>query len=247
MMATFVLVPGWWLGGWAWDAVTRELTKAGHDVHPVSLPGLAERAGEATPRTDLDSYVADLRRLIEGRGLREVILVGHSGGNMPVTGVADQVPDLVRRVVYVDTGPMPDGMAALDFYPPDAQRDMRAQVAEQGDGWLLPVREWDAAADPVYLAGLAEEHLKLLSTASKPQPFGPITQPLARPESRAVRGTVIATTFTPEQARQLAASGNPVFAEMSGLDLVHLPTGHWPMFSRPADLAALLDHQAAAA
>ncbi|HZR54734.1 MAG TPA: alpha/beta fold hydrolase [Streptosporangiaceae bacterium] len=247
MMATFVLVPGWWLGGWAWDAVTRELTKAGHDVHPVTLPGLAERAGEATPHTDLDSYIADLRRLIEGRGLREVILVGHSGGNMPVAGVAAQVPDLVRRVVYVDTGPMPDGMSALDFYPPDAQQGMRAQVTEQGDGWLLPMRDWDAAADPVYLAGLTTEHLTLLGTAGTPQPFGPITQPLNRPGSRAVPGTVIATTFTPEQARQLAASGNPVFAEMSGLDVVHLPTGHWPMLSRPADLAALLDHQAAAA
>jgi pimeloyl-ACP methyl ester carboxylesterase len=243
-MATFVLVPGWWLGGWAWEPVTRELIKAGHDVHPVTLPGLAERAGEATAQTDLDSYIADLRQLIEGRDLRAVILVGHSGGNMPVAGVADQLPERVRRVVYVDTGPMPDGMSALDFYPPDAQRAMRAQVAEQGDGWLLPVREFKVAADPALLAGLAEDHLKLLATAGTPQPFGPVAQPLARPGSRAVPGTVIATTFTPEQARQLAASGNPVFAEMSRLDLVHLPTGHWPMFSRPADLAATLDRLA---
>lgn len=245
-MATFVLVPGWWLGGSAWDAVTRELAEAGHDVHPVTLPGLAERAGDATAATDLDSYIADLRQLIEGRGLRDVILVGHSGANMPVTGVADQLPGLVRRVVYVDTGPMPDGMAAIDFYPPGAQQAMRAQVAGQGDGWLLPVREFDTVADAAYLTGLTAEHLKLL-TAGTPQPFAPVTQPLARAGSLAVPATVIATTFTPDQARQLAASGNPVFAEMSGFDLVHLPTGHWPMFSRPADLAALLVHQAAAA
>jgi hypothetical protein len=51
---------------------------------------------------------------------------------------------------------------------------------------------------------------------------------------------VIATTFTPEQVRALAASGHPVFAEMAGIDLHHLPTGHWPMFSRPAELASLL-------
>ena len=245
-MATFVLVPGWWLGGSAWDAVTRELADAGHDVYPVTLPGLAERAGEATPATDLDSYIADLRQQIEGRGLRDVILVGHSGGNMPVTGVADQLPGLVRRVVYVDTGPMPDGMAAIDFYPPGAQQAMRAQVAEQGDGWLLPVREFDAVADDAYLTGLTAEHLKLLSGGT-PQPFTPVTQPLARPGPLAVPATVIATTFTPDQARQLAAASNPVFAEMSGFDFVHLPTGHWPMFSRPADLAAALVHQAAAA
>jgi len=245
-VATFVLVPGWWLGGSAWDAVTRELTEAGHDVHPVTLPGLAERAAEATPATDLDSYIADLRQLIEGRGLRDVILVGHSGGNMPVTGVVDRVPSLVRRVVYVDTGPMPDGMAAIDFYPPGARQAMRAQVAGQGAGWLLPVREFDAVADAAYLAGLTPEHVKLLRSGT-PQPFAPVTQPLARSGPLTVPATVIATTFTPDQARQLAASGNPVFAEMSDFDLVHLPTGHWPMFSRPADLAELLVHQAAAA
>jgi hypothetical protein len=46
--------------------------------------------------------------------------------------------------------------------------------------------------------------------------------------------------FTPEQGRALAKSGNPVFAEMAGIELQHLPTGHWPMFSRPAELAGLL-------
>ena len=50
---------------------------------------------------------------------------------------------------------------------------------------------------------------------------------------------MIATTFSPEQVRAIAAAGNPIFAGMAGLDLHHLPTGHWPMFSRPADLAAL--------
>ena len=38
-MTTFVLVPRFWLGAWAWDAVTRELTAAGHDVYPVSVTG----------------------------------------------------------------------------------------------------------------------------------------------------------------------------------------------------------------
>jgi hypothetical protein len=92
---------------------------------------------------------------------------------MPVTGVADRVPGLVRRVVYVDTGPMPDGMAAIDFYPPGAQQAMRAQVAEQGAGWLLPVREFDAVADAAYLAGLTAEQVKLLRSGT-PQPFAPV-------------------------------------------------------------------------
>ena len=42
-MATFVLVPGMWLGGWAWRDVTDALRAAGHTVYPVTLTGLGER------------------------------------------------------------------------------------------------------------------------------------------------------------------------------------------------------------
>ena len=83
--------------------------------------------------------------------------------------------------------------------------------------------------------------LEAMRTRATPQPFGTVTQPLDRPDPRpGVPASVIATTFSPEQGRALAASGNPVFAEMAGMDMHHLPTGHWPMFSRPAELAELL-------
>jgi pimeloyl-ACP methyl ester carboxylesterase len=240
-MSTIVLVSGFWLGAWAWAEVTPRLRTAGHEVHPVTLTGLAERAAEADPRVNVDTHIADLVGLVRDHGLRDVTLVGHSGANMAVTGAADRIPDRVSRVVYVDTGPMPSGMASIDFHGPQAQRELREQVAASGDGWLLPVPAFDAAADPVNLAGLADEQLAVLRSRGTPQPFGTVTQPLERPDPRpVVPACVIATTFTPEQGRALAESGNPVFAEMAGIELYHLPTGHWPMFSRPAELADLL-------
>ncbi len=240
-MATFVLVPGFWLGAWAWAEVARPLRAAGHDVYPVTLSGLAERAGEATPQVNVDTHVGDLTGLVRTASLRDVILTGHSGANMAVTGASDLLGPLVSRIVYVDTGPMPSEMANIDFHAPDAQRSLREQVARCGDGWQLPVPPFDPAADPVNLAGLSASQLAAMRGRGTPQPFGTVTQPLVRREPRpAVPAAVIATTFTPEQGRALAASGNPVFAEMAGLELYHLPTGHWPMFSRPAELAGLL-------
>jgi len=236
-MGTIVLVPGFWLGAWAWAEVTPRLRAAGHDVYPVTLTGLAERASQADPRVNVDTHIADLTGLIQTASLRDVTLVGHSGANMAVTGAADLLGDRVARVVYVDSGPMPSGMASIDFHAPQAQRSLRDQVA----GGLLPVPAFDAAADPVNLAGLTDEQLRALRERGTPQPFGTVTQPLERPDPRpAVPACVIATTFTPEQGRALAESGNPVFAEMTGIELHHLPTGHWPMFSRPAELAGLL-------
>lgn len=35
-MATFILVPGMWLGGWAWRHVAKAQRAAGHTIHPAS-------------------------------------------------------------------------------------------------------------------------------------------------------------------------------------------------------------------
>ena len=241
-MTTFVLVPGFWLGSWAWEDVAARLRAAGHDAYPVTLTGVAERAGEGGPGVNVDTHVADLTGLVRTAALRDVVLVGHSGANMAVTGALDVLGGaLISRVVYVDTGPMPSGMASIDFHNPEAQRSLRNQVARDGDGWRLPVPPFDAAADPVNLAGLTSAQLETMRRRGTPQPFGTVIQPLERTSPRpTVPAAVIATTFTADQARALAAGGNPVFAEMAVMDVHHLPTGHWPMFSRPAELADLL-------
>ena len=239
-MATFVLIPGFWFGSWAWDAVAERLRADGHEVHALTMPGIAERAGEATPDTGLRDEIADIVGYLREHGLRDIILVGHSGGNMPVTGVLDEVPELIARVVYVDSGPMPSGMGVIDFGPPEAQEAQRKLVAEQGDGWLLPPPAFDAAEDPVNLAGISEADLDRARRLGSPQPFRTVTDALDRPgDPIPVPASAICCTFSPEQIAQLAGS-NPIFALMARLELHHLPTGHWPQFSRPDDLAALL-------
>ena len=100
-MATYVLVPGFWLGAWVWDEVADVLRSQGHEVLPVTLTGLAERAAEASPEVDVDTHAQDILDVIGDR--RDVVLVGHSGASLPVTAVADRIPERLARVVYVDT------------------------------------------------------------------------------------------------------------------------------------------------
>ncbi|MBS2554045.1 alpha/beta hydrolase [Catenulispora sp. NL8] len=239
-MATFVLVPGFWLGAWEWDTVAERLRAAGHEVHPLTMLGIGERAKEATPETTLQDEVADIVGYLRQHRLSDVVLVGHSGGNMPVTGVADAAPELITRLVYVDTGPMPSGQGTIEFNPPAAQEAQRQLVADEGAGWLLPVPSFDTAADPVNLAGISEADLERMRTLGSPQPFRTVTDPLERPGDKLpVPASGICCTFTPEQITELAAV-SPIFGLMTQLELHHLPTGHWPMLSRPDDLAALL-------
>ncbi|HEX2316239.1 MAG TPA: alpha/beta hydrolase [Thermomonospora sp.] len=242
-MATFVLVPGNWLGAWAWDEVAAELRAAGHDVHPVTLPGLAERADEAAGEIGLADHVDDLVGLIEGRDLRDVVLVGHSGANMPVTGAADRIPERLARVVYVDTAPLPSGMAQIDFSDPEERAETERRVAEEGGGRLVPPPPFDPAEDPQNLADLSPTRLAELRERATPQPFGTVSQPLVRPERVPdTPKTLVVNTFPVAVVEQLAASGNPVFAMMTGPEWTYreLPTGHWPMLSKPKELAAVL-------
>src|SRR5947208_17031727 len=85
-MATFVLVPGFWLGGWCWQRVARQLRYWGHDVYPVSLTGLRERAHLASRQVNLETHITDVVNLIEFDGLRHVMRVAHSRGGDVSTG-----------------------------------------------------------------------------------------------------------------------------------------------------------------
>lgn len=238
-MTTFVLVPGFWIGGWAWDEVAASLRAAGHRVHPVTLTGVAEKAHLATPDTNLDTHTDDLVRLIEDEDLHDVVLVGHSGGGMPVTQAADRIPERIKRVIYVDSGPLPDGVSQFDTNEPAEQERLRAQIA---GGHLLPVRDWDPAADPVLLTGLDAPTLTTLRERATPHPLGAATQPVRRTGAGDALPVALVTCIFPvAQVEAMVAEGHPFFTAFRGGDLRGLPTGHWPMLSEPKRLAELLD------
>jgi pimeloyl-ACP methyl ester carboxylesterase len=232
-MSTFVLVPGMWIGAWAWRGVTAELRAGGHEVFPLTLTGVADRSH--LPGADLETHVADIVRLVEAEDLRDVVLVGHSYGGLPVTAAAERVPHRLRRVVYVDSGPLPAGSTQLGLLGDDA--------AVEGD--TVPPRPWDPAADPHLLAGLDDAALELLRTRSTPHPLASVRQPLPRTgDGIAVPVALVSCAYPVEQVRELIAGGHPWFAELAGADLVGLPTGHWPMLSDAKGLAAALDRLA---
>jgi pimeloyl-ACP methyl ester carboxylesterase len=238
-MTTFVLVPGMWLGGWAWRAVTARLRTAGHEAYPVTLTGLGERAHLAIPAVDLTTHITDVVNLLQYEQVVDAVLVGHSYAGVPVRGVADRVPERIARVVYLDSGPLPDGMAQFDTNPPEARPLIRAQV---GDGFLLPPPTWDPAEDPVNLAGLDADALALLRRLSVGHPFGSATEPLRLERPEQPPSTLLTCTFPEEHVRAMLAAGHPFFAgvQRDNLDIRSLPTGHWPMLSEPAALAELL-------
>jgi pimeloyl-ACP methyl ester carboxylesterase len=245
-MATFILVPGAWLGGWCWRDVTPALAAASHAVHTPTLTGLGDRAGEGGPHVDLDAHIEDVVRLIRDDDLRDAILVGHSYAGAVVTGVADRVPERLGEVVFLDAGPLPDGAAFIDLAPPELAEEQRRLVRERGDGWRLPMPSWDtlAAEYGASLEGLDAPARRAIRARATDHPFGTYTQPirLTRPTGEGLPKRLISCSYPLDHVRALIDGGHPWFAMMAAPEwrFDALPTGHWPMFSRPADLGALL-------
>ena len=99
---TFVIVHGAWGGGWDWRTVDSLLTRDGHKVVRVTLTGLGERRHLASPNVGLYTHIDDVVNKMLWDDMRNVILLGHSYGGMVITGVADRVPDRIKRLVYLD-------------------------------------------------------------------------------------------------------------------------------------------------
>ena len=230
--ACFVLVPGFWLGGWAWEAVESALRDAGHGVEALTLPGL-EAADAPRRGIRLADHVAAVAGAVAGAE-QPVVLVVHSGAGAVASGVADRLPEGLRRIVYVDSGPLADGMAINPDLDPDLDE--------------IPLPSWtDLEAEGSSLEGLDEALLAEFRRRRIPHPAGPARDRirLTNPERRRVPVTMITTSDRAADVARMAEEGHPFFAELTHLqvDYVDLPTGHWPMWSRPADLAAALAGQ----
>src|SRR5918996_3185681 len=129
-MSVYVLVGGGWLGGWCWQEVARRLREEGHDVYPVTLTGLGERVHLASPQVDLETHIADVVNLIEYEDLHDVVLLGHSYAGLVVTGAADRIPERISQLVYLDTGPIPNGTALIETFPTEGRSHIARRVDE---------------------------------------------------------------------------------------------------------------------
>lgn len=97
-MATFILIPGGWQGGWVYEKVADLLIARGHKAVPITLSGLG---GTPAPTANLDAHIDEVARAVTPQH-DDVVLVGQSYGGMVVSGAADAEPSRIRALVYVD-------------------------------------------------------------------------------------------------------------------------------------------------
>jgi pimeloyl-ACP methyl ester carboxylesterase len=224
--APIILVPGFWLGAWAWDEVAAALRAGGHDVTAITLPGLESADADRSAVTFVD-HVDAIARAVESASA-PVVLVVHSATGFSGYAASDRVPERIAAMVYVDTAP---GKGALD---PEFEGDEKPMV-------------WSEIEEEENLDGLSEEHKERFRQRAVPVPASLLreTVDLTNDARRDIPSTLICTGFTAEQYRTYAAE-HPDWAFLAGIPelrnatWIDLPTSHWPMWSKPAELTEII-------
>jgi pimeloyl-ACP methyl ester carboxylesterase len=226
--APIILVPGFWLGAWAWDDVVAALRADGHDVTALTLPGL-ESADADRASISFSDHVDAIVAAIRSAG-HPVVLAVHSGTGFSGYAASDRLPDRIAAMVYVDSAP---GKGAVDA---------------DFDGVDKPLN-WAELSAEENLDGLSEEQLATFRERAVPEPGGVLRggAELTNDARRDIPTTMICTGFTSEQYKEAVSDGYPWLAgvpELQHVTWVDLPTSHWPMWSRPTELAAIIGNVA---
>jgi len=142
-MATYVLVHGAWHTGAELEPTAAPIRTAGHVVHTPTIagnrPGDAKTAGLAEAIKSIVDYLVS-------KNLEDVVLVGHSYAGMIITGVADQVPERIRRLVYWNAFVPNNDESLNDMVPPPYVALFDQISAQRGDNSVvLPFPIWREA------------------------------------------------------------------------------------------------------
>jgi pimeloyl-ACP methyl ester carboxylesterase len=223
--APIVLVPGFWLGAWAWDEVAAALRADGHDVTALTLPGLESADADRSAIT-MSDHVDAICEAVRAAGA-PVVLAVHSAAGFSGYAASDRVADRIAAMAYVDSAP---GKGALD---PDFES-------------VEKLLNWEEVAAEENLDGLTEEQMETFRRRAVPVPGGVLREgvELTNDARRDIPSTIICTGFPSEQVKAYATEHDWAWlagvAELRDVTWVDLPTSHWPMWSRPQELAAII-------
>jgi pimeloyl-ACP methyl ester carboxylesterase len=222
-MMDILLIAGLWLDGSVWDDVVPALEALGHRPVPLTLPGQGDGSASAT----LDDQVAAVLAAVDSAAGKPM-LTGHSAACTLAWLAADARPEKVAKVALIGGFPAASGERYADYF-------------ESKDG-MMPFPGWGPFEGPDS-ADLDEEARRTFAAAAIPVSEG-VTKGVVRlaDERRFdVPVVLVCPEFTPAQAKGWIRAGDvPELAKAKHLELVDIASGHWPMVTKPAELARLL-------
>jgi len=218
---TFLFVHGAWGGGWEYQKIDSILTAKGDIVYRPTMTGLGDRVHLANPDIGLSTHINDIVNVILFENLNEVILVGHSYGGMVITGVAHQVPERIKQLVY------------LDAFIPENGESLFASMGPNGDEMTKPFTQ-DGFVN--YFLGPTFP----APPTDVPQPLKTFTEPIQFSENKPIKIPTFYILMTTDD-------GNEVFAPFAakakhkGWEVFTMKGNHYPMRDQPINLVEIFE------
>jgi pimeloyl-ACP methyl ester carboxylesterase len=220
---TIVIVHGAWGGAWAFRHVDELLRDKGFNVYRPQLTGQGDRVHLARPEIGLSTHIEDVVNTILYEDLHDIILVGHSYGGMVITGVADRVPERIKRLVYLDALLPSDGESVMTIFK---QNDFVKSMIK-GDFIVPP---WVKPDQP--------------PPHDVPQSLKTFTEPISlkNKAARELRATYILTVDKGKEAKDDDFFSQSQRAKERGWPVLQLTADHNAQWSAPEALVEMLAH-----
>ena len=235
MSETFVLLHGSWHGGWAWEPTAWCLRELGHIAYAPTYPG--HWLGAVRTGISHDDYVSAVRSFIEGRDLRDVVLVGHSFGGSVVSRVSQLIPERLKRLVFHTAFVVENGGSVNDNIAAE-QTALFAQSASASPDNTVEC-PWEVFRD-LFMQDAAPEDARSVWERLVPQPFQPWDATLDLAEF--YRAGLAKSYIAVRDDRALPeGTWHPgMSSRLGAFKLVEMAGSHEVMFTRPAELARKL-------
>lgn len=238
MPATVVLVHGGWSGSWAWQYVTKELDARGVRSVAVDLPSCSDE----DPSIDFRDDARHVRTAIDQVG-GPVVLVGNSYGGLVITEAAAGHPS-VKRLVYLAAHMPKTGQTQGDIIA-----DISAAEISRGgpglggvigfrDDGMVEITDLESAIEVVMPK--APDDAKDLRRGRSDKPMSLGRDPKAA-VSQAAWETIRSTYVVCKEDLAIAPDYQRMAARERATDSVEWPSDHTPQYSRPNDVADLLE------
>jgi pimeloyl-ACP methyl ester carboxylesterase len=223
---TFVLVPGAWLGAWAWKRVVPLLEKEGHIAYPVTLTGMGERVHLASKDVGMETAIQDVLNVIKYNDIDDFVLVGHSFAGKVAAAVADRASEKVRLVLYIDA------------FLPQKVRTPQASLDPTMEFGPLPQGSYGIPLTKQIVGNIGKDvmgkDLEWMLSKATPWPVKLAADPITlSPRFDFVKSAYIFCTLSGDPVDEIVAGK---WGKLEGPHKL-IETGHWPMVTKPAELA----------
>ena len=231
-MSKFLLVHGSGHGAWCFEKLLKHLKNKGHSADAIDLPG---HGYNKIPIKDvtLEKYSSEILKSLSS----PTILLGHSMGGYPISLAAETDPYYIKHLVYLTAFIPEDGKSLSEMRSKVDQYPLTSVIkkTEDGLGFYIPAKY----QKNIFYNDCSQEDINLAAENLCVQAIKPQNTPIKlgvnfKNISKSYISCLNDRTIPIELQKKLSAS-------ITKENKYEMKSGHSPFFSKPAELANILN------